>query len=58
MYIDKQRSWFQHAGGHEQRVEGGISVGSTIGVLLDLNHHILSFYENEDPQAEVAFREL
>lgn len=58
MYIDRQRSWFQHAGAHEQRVEGGIHVGSTIGVLLDLDQHILSFYVNEEPQGTVAFRDL
>ncbi|KAJ8944228.1 hypothetical protein NQ318_001648 [Aromia moschata] len=58
MYIDRQRSWFQHAGAHEQRVEGGIHVGSTIGVLLDLDQHILSFYVNEEPQGSVAFRDL
>ncbi|KAF2885055.1 hypothetical protein ILUMI_21110 [Ignelater luminosus] len=58
MYIDRQRSWFQHAGAHEQRVEGGITTGSTIGVLLDLDRHILSFYVNEEPQGSVAFRDL
>ncbi|XP_066147699.1 E3 ubiquitin-protein ligase TRIM9 isoform X1 [Euwallacea fornicatus] len=58
MYIDRQRSWFQHAGAHDQRVEGGIHVGSTIGVLLDLNHHTLQFYVNEEPQGEIAFRNL
>ncbi|KAL3266547.1 hypothetical protein HHI36_010715 [Cryptolaemus montrouzieri] len=58
MYIDRQRSWFQHAGAHEQRVEGGISAGSTIGVLLDLDQHTLSFFVNEEPQGSVAFRDL
>ncbi|ENN78546.1 hypothetical protein YQE_04989, partial [Dendroctonus ponderosae] len=58
MYIDRQRSWFQHAGAHEQRIEGGIHVGSTIGVLLDLSHHRLQFYVNEEPQGEIAFRDL
>ncbi|CAH1970199.1 unnamed protein product [Acanthoscelides obtectus] len=58
MYIDRQRSWFQHSGAHEQRVEGGIHVGSTIGVLLDLDQHTLSFYVNEEPQGNVAFRDL
>ncbi|KAF7287889.1 hypothetical protein GWI33_000236 [Rhynchophorus ferrugineus] len=58
MYIDRQRSWFQHAGAHEQRVEGGIHVGSTIGVLLDLNQHTLQFYVNEEPQGAIAFRDL
>ncbi|CAG9831487.1 unnamed protein product [Diabrotica balteata] len=58
MYIDNQRSWFQHAGAHEQRVEGGIQIGSTVGVLLDLEQHTLSFYVNEEPQGSVAFRDL
>lgn len=50
MYIDKQRSWFMHCRRHEQRCEGGIQVGSTIGVLLDLNKHQLSFFVNDEPQ--------
>ncbi|XP_060531608.1 E3 ubiquitin-protein ligase TRIM9 isoform X1 [Cylas formicarius] len=58
MYIDRQRSWFQHGGAHEQRVEGGIHIGSTIGVLLDLDQHVLQFYVNEEPQGLVAFRDL
>lgn len=58
MYIDNQRSWFQHAGAHEQRVEGGIQIGSTVGVLLDLEQHTLSFYVNEEPQGNIAFRDL
>ncbi|GLV31215.1 Tripartite motif containing 9 [Carabus blaptoides fortunei] len=58
MYIDRQRSWFQHAGAHEQRVEGGVTTGGTIGVLLDLDRHQLSFYVNEEPQGGVAFRNL
>ncbi|KAF5294515.1 hypothetical protein FQA39_LY13369 [Lamprigera yunnana] len=58
MYIDRQRSWFQHAGGHEQRVEGGITTGSTIGVLLDLDRHMLSFHVNEELQGATAFRDL
>lgn len=58
MYIDRQRSWFQHCGTHEQRVEGGIHVGSTVGVLLDLDQHTLTFYVNEEPQGGVAFEDL
>ncbi|XP_037957587.1 E3 ubiquitin-protein ligase TRIM9 isoform X2 [Teleopsis dalmanni] len=58
MYIDRQRSWFQHNSVHERRVEGGISTGSTIGVLLDLERHTLSFLVNEMPQGSVAFRDL
>nr|XP_029715460.1 E3 ubiquitin-protein ligase TRIM9 isoform X2 [Aedes albopictus] len=58
MYIDRQRSWFQHNSVHERRVEGGISSGSTIGVLLDLERHTLHFIVNEMPQGSVAFRDL
>ncbi|KAF5296960.1 hypothetical protein FQR65_LT10112, partial [Abscondita terminalis] len=58
MYIDRQRSWFQHAGGHEQRVEGGITTGTTVGVLLDLDRHTLSFFVNEEPQGSTAFSDL
>lgn len=50
MYIDKQRSWFMHCRNHEQRCDGGIKVGSTVGVLLDLNKHQLSFFVNDEPQ--------
>ncbi|XP_044731893.1 E3 ubiquitin-protein ligase TRIM9 isoform X2 [Chrysoperla carnea] len=58
MYIDRQRSWFQHAGTHEHREEGGIQAGGTVGVLLDLDRHTLSFYVNEEPQGGIAFRNL
>ncbi|XP_046388042.1 E3 ubiquitin-protein ligase TRIM9, partial [Ischnura elegans] len=58
MYIDRQRSWFMHGNVHEQRTEGGITVGSTVGVLLDLDRHTLSFYVNEEPQGPIAFRDL
>lgn len=54
MYIDRQRSWFMHGSVHEQRSEGGIQPGSTVGVLLDLDRHQLSFYVNEEPQVCVA----
>ena len=58
MYIDRKRSWFQHNSIHERRVEGGITNGSTIGVLLDLERHTLHFIVNEMPQGSVAFRDL
>ncbi|XP_054261774.1 E3 ubiquitin-protein ligase TRIM9-like isoform X1 [Macrosteles quadrilineatus] len=58
MYIDKQRSWFMHANVHDQRCEGGIQSGSTVGVLLDLDRHQLSFYVNEEPQGPIAFQDL
>lgn len=58
MYIDKQRSWFMHCGIHVNRCEGGIRPGSTVGILLDLDRHQLSFYVNEEPQGPVAFSDL
>ena len=50
MYIDHQRSWFLHGAAHHGRCEGGISVGSTIGVLLDLNQSTIVFYVNDEQQ--------
>ncbi|KAL6437748.1 hypothetical protein ACFW04_004251 [Cataglyphis niger] len=59
MYIDRQRSWFMHGGGHAQRTEGGVQQGSTVGVLLDLDTtHTLRFFVNDQPQGGVAFRDL
>lgn len=58
MYIDRQRSWFLHGDGHVQRCEGGIQTGATVGVLLDLDRHTLSFYVNEEPQGPIAFHDL
>lgn len=58
MYVDHKRSWFQHNSLHERRVEGGIASGSTVGVLLDLDRHSLSFLVNGMPQGSVAFRDL
>ncbi|XP_014251351.1 E3 ubiquitin-protein ligase TRIM9 isoform X1 [Cimex lectularius] len=58
MYIDRQRSWFVHANMHGQRCEGGIQQGSTVGVLLDLNRHQVSFYVNEEPHGPIAFHNL
>jgi len=58
MYIDQQRSWFLHNNIHSNRTEGGIDVGSTVGVLLDLDRHQLSYFVNEEPQGSVAFTDL
>ncbi|XP_026462714.1 E3 ubiquitin-protein ligase TRIM9-like, partial [Ctenocephalides felis] len=58
MYIDRNRSWFQHDSTHERRAEGGIQTGSTVGVLLDLERHTLTFYVNEIPHGGIAFRDL
>ncbi|KFM69618.1 E3 ubiquitin-protein ligase TRIM9, partial [Stegodyphus mimosarum] len=58
MYIDHQRSWFLHADHHENRTEGGIEIGSVIGILLDLEQHQLSFFVNDERQGPVAFTDL
>ncbi|CAB3385338.1 Hypothetical predicted protein [Cloeon dipterum] len=58
MYIDRQRSWFMHGSIHDQRCDGGIAVGSTIGVLLDLERRQISFYVNDEPQGPIAFKDL
>lgn len=47
-----------HCGIHVNRCEGGIQIGSTIGVLLDLERHQLSFYVNEEPQVCVKLFEI
>lgn len=53
MYIDNTRSWFMHEGRHFDRTEGGISPGSTVGILLDLDRQNLSFYVNGEPHGGV-----
>lgn len=58
MYIDRQRSWFMHNDVHENRQDGGIETGCTVGVLLDLVKHQLSFFVNDEPQGPVAFRNM
>ncbi|XP_023315165.1 E3 ubiquitin-protein ligase TRIM9 isoform X2 [Trichogramma pretiosum] len=59
MYIDRQRSWFMHAGMHAQRTDGGIQQGATVGLLLDLEHtHTLRFFVNDQAQGGIAFRDL
>ncbi|XP_071834584.1 E3 ubiquitin-protein ligase TRIM9-like isoform X2 [Apostichopus japonicus] len=58
MYIDSNRSWFIHNNAHSDRTEGGIGVGSVIGVLLDLDKQTLCFYVNDRRQGPVAFTGL
>ncbi|XP_041044127.1 E3 ubiquitin-protein ligase TRIM9 isoform X11 [Carcharodon carcharias] len=58
MYVDNNRSWFMHSNSHTNRTEGGICKGTTIGVLLDLSKHMLSFYINNMQQGPVAFDNL
>ncbi|XP_048452534.1 E3 ubiquitin-protein ligase TRIM9 [Rhincodon typus] len=58
MYVDNNRSWFMHGNSHTNRTEGGICKGTTVGVLLDLSKHILSFHINNVQQGPVAFENL
>ncbi|XP_038074643.1 E3 ubiquitin-protein ligase TRIM9-like isoform X2 [Patiria miniata] len=58
MYVDNNRSWFIHNNAHADRTEGGIDVGSVVGVLLDLNKQTLRFYINDCKQGPVAFTGL
>jgi hypothetical protein len=47
MYIDDKRSWFLHRDEHTNRTDGGITRGSVVGMLLDLNQHTLSYFIND-----------
>ncbi|KAM9341371.1 E3 ubiquitin-protein ligase TRIM9 isoform 7-T7 [Symphorus nematophorus] len=58
MYVDNNRSWFMHNNSHTNRTDGGISKGSTIGVLLDFSRGILIFLINDEQQGPVAFEGL
>ncbi|XP_043920556.1 tripartite motif-containing protein 67 isoform X2 [Protopterus annectens] len=58
MYVDNNRSWFMHNNSHTNRAEGGITKGSVVGILLDLNKHILIFYINGRQQGPVSFEHL
>lgn len=40
------------------RAEGGITKGSTVGVLLDLTKHALTFYINKKQHGPLAFENL
>lgn len=40
------------------RAEGGIARGSTVGVLLDLTKHTLTFYINKKQHGPTAFENL
>ncbi|KAK1804846.1 hypothetical protein P4O66_003686 [Electrophorus voltai] len=58
MYVDNNRSWFMHNNSHTNRAEGGIAKGSTVGVLLDLTKHTLTFFVNKEQHGPVAFQNL
>ncbi|XP_012870026.1 PREDICTED: tripartite motif-containing protein 67 [Dipodomys ordii] len=55
MYVDNNRSWFMHCNSHTNRTEGGVCKGATVGVLLDLNKHSLTFFINGQQQGPTAF---
>ncbi|XP_063350864.1 E3 ubiquitin-protein ligase TRIM9 isoform X1 [Pelmatolapia mariae] len=58
MYVDNNRSWFMHNNSHTNRAEGGITKGSTVGVLLDLTKRTLTFYINKEQHGPTAFENL
>ncbi|XP_058248451.1 tripartite motif-containing protein 67 isoform X1 [Hemibagrus wyckioides] len=58
MYVDNNRSWFMHNNSHTNRAEGGITKGSTVGVLLDLMKHTLTFFINKEQHGLVAFENM
>ncbi|KAM6991973.1 E3 ubiquitin-protein ligase TRIM9 isoform 1-T1 [Tautogolabrus adspersus] len=58
MYVDNNRSWFMHNNSHTNRAEGGITKGSSVGVLLDLTKHTLTFYINKQQHGPTAFESL
>ena len=58
MYIDEKRSWFLHNGEHFERTDGGISVGSVIGIRLDCERGSLAYYLDDEPHGPIAFSDL
>ncbi|XP_051510714.1 E3 ubiquitin-protein ligase TRIM9 isoform X2 [Myxocyprinus asiaticus] len=58
MYVDNNRSWFMHNNSHTNRAEGGITKGSTVGILLDLIKHTLTFFINKQQHGPMAFENL
>uniref|UniRef100_H3DPA8 Tripartite motif containing 67 n=1 Tax=Tetraodon nigroviridis TaxID=99883 RepID=H3DPA8_TETNG len=59
MYVDNNRSWFMHNNSHtNRRTEGGIAKGSTVGILLDLTKHTLTFYINKEQHGPTAFESM
>ncbi|KAM6912988.1 E3 ubiquitin-protein ligase TRIM9 isoform 2-T2 [Xenentodon cancila] len=58
MYVDNNRSWFMHNNSHTNRTDGGITKGSTIGVLLDFARRIVLFLINDEQQGPIAFEGL
>lgn len=58
MYIDSKRSWFMHNGKHFGRIDNGIQQGCVVGVLLDLHNHTISYFVNDEPQGDIAFKNI
>ncbi|XP_071162888.1 E3 ubiquitin-protein ligase TRIM9-like isoform X1 [Mytilus edulis] len=58
MYIDDSRSWFLHNDEHRNRTDGGIQRGSVIGILLNLEKHLMCYYVDEQPHGPIAFNDL
>ncbi|KAI1719285.1 SPRY domain-containing protein [Ditylenchus destructor] len=59
MYVDRERSWFFHNDSHHGRLSGGLDgEGTVIGVLMDCDRGILSFYLNDAPLSDCAFRNM
>ncbi|MEE6475396.1 hypothetical protein FKM82_010739 [Ascaphus truei] len=58
MYVDNNRSWFMHCNSHTNRTEGGVCKGTTVGILLDLTKHLLTFHVNGKQQGPVAFENI
>ncbi|XP_075265171.1 E3 ubiquitin-protein ligase TRIM9-like isoform X2 [Convolutriloba macropyga] len=44
LYIDRKRSYFMHNNVHSQGNTGGIGLGSVVGVLINLEKHMLTFF--------------
>lgn len=53
MYIDSSRSWFRHNNEHSNRRDGGIEVGSVVGIFLDIANHKVSFYLNDEKRGAI-----
>ncbi|XP_077443730.1 E3 ubiquitin-protein ligase TRIM9 isoform X1 [Stigmatopora argus] len=58
MYVDNNRSWFMHNNSHTNRAEGGITKGSTVGILLDLTKRTMTFFINNQQHGPTAFENL